>query len=233
MYFLINAAAILVCLYWLYTDPSPAPAVSLLTFVLMMFKNDIQIAWSWRVRSFTLKSRLLKGLKFKKYSFTSREYINPRIIEDLVGWISDSGNQIAAINITNSNKSNRYYGEISVDDGIGQFPIVKVSNGREVFSYQYIGQSFTGIHLLLTTSSGGGSGIFCNIVLVTISLDKLIDFSYENKKKNERVLIKLAGVVPLGDRYEGKIKYNFGVLRIPACKRLGATRRKSKWLVIL
>ena len=233
MYFLIAAAAILVCVYWLYTGSNLAPVVSLLTIILTMFKDDIQIAWGWRVRSFSLKSRLLKGFKFKKYSFTSQEYINPRIIEDLVGWISDNGNQIAAINIIDSNESNRYYAEISIDDGTGKFPTVRASNGKEVFTYQYIGQSFTGTHLLLTTNSGGGSGVFCNIVLVTISLDKLMDFSGENMEKNERVLIKLAGIIPLGDRYDGKIEYSFGVLRIPACKNFGSIRKKNKWLIVL
>ena len=48
------------------------------------------------------------------YSFKKAPFVHPKIIGDLVGSLSDAGDQVVAINLLDSQDSNRYFGEIFV-----------------------------------------------------------------------------------------------------------------------
>ena len=202
--------------------------VVLLLSVAGFFRDDIHGIIGKNIFTLTPKNRLIRDLESAKYSFVDSEFINPRILEDLIGWLSDTGDQIVSINVADSNRSNRYFGDITHQQTENGFPRVTSSYDEGWFSYQYLGRSFSGIHILQTWSNGGGSGIFCNIVFVTLSLDSA--FVYD--KKNTRFVIKLVGLLPLGDRYEGSISYKFGFLTIPACKGM-RTLRESKSLILV
>ena len=43
--------------------------------------------------------------------------------------------------------------------------------GRETFGYSYVGMTANRIHVLLTAYSGGGSGTFKSLLLVTLERD--------------------------------------------------------------
>ena len=169
MYKLINILAFIGCIFWLLIDQSPEPVVVLLMTIAGFFRDDIHGVIGKNIFTLTPKAKLIRNFDSSKYSFINAEFVNPRIIEDLVGWLSDSGNQVVAVNIADSNKSNRYFGEISTDGSKGDYPLVKSTYESGFFAYQYLGTSFSGVHLLQTWSNGGGSGVFCDVVMVTLT----------------------------------------------------------------
>lgn len=147
------------------------------------------------------------------FSFTSDEFIHPNIIQDLVGWISDGGDQVVSINLLDANKLNRYYGHVTtktLDDKI----IVECRSESEYFSYSYEGSSESGIHVLTCSDWGGGSGIFRTLLFVSFEVDETLDLQGEELVKRRRLLIKSLGHFSLGDRYAGKIKLKSGYLYV-------------------
>jgi len=218
---------------WIYIDPSPESVSGLLISVAGFFRDDLHGIIGKNIFTLTPKNRLIRDIENSKYSFTIPDFINPRIIEDLIGWLSDTGNQVVSINVSDSNSSNRYFGKITYKKEQNAFPRVTATHDEGWFAYQYLGRSFSGVHLVQTWSNGGGSGIFCNIVLVTLNLDTVFEDRGEKNKKCSRFVIKLIGSLPLGDRYDASVYYKFGVLTITACKGLKSLRsKKSRILVI-
>jgi hypothetical protein len=230
---IISFLALIGCITWLYIEPSPEPVVVLLMSIAGFFRDDIHGVIGKEIFSLTPKSKLVRDFVFSKYSFIEQNWINPRILEDLCGWISDSGDQIISINIEKSNSSNRYYGEVTAEQFTEHYPIVTSMHNDGWFKYQYLGCSFSGVHILRTWSNTGGTGIFCNIVMVTLSLDSSYEQKASKNVKTNRFVIKLVGSLPLGDRYEGNTKYRFGFLTIPACTGMKSLREsKTKVLVV-
>lgn len=151
------------CLVWIYIEPSPEPVVVLLLSTAGFFRDDIHGVIGKNIFTLTPKNKLIRESSVSKFSFVNAELINPRILEDLVGWISDSGDQIVSINIAESNSSNRYHGTVTYKKNDSEFPIVTSSHPEGSFSYRYLGCSFSGVHLIETWDNGGGSGVFCTL----------------------------------------------------------------------
>ena len=233
MYKILNILAFFGCIVWLLIDQSPEPVVVLIMTVAGFFRDDVHGLIGKKIFTLTPKAKLIRDFDSSKYSFINNEFINPRIIEDLIGWLSDSGNQVVAVNITDSNKSNRYFGEVTVKNFQDSYPLITSSYEESTFTYQYLGTSFSGMHLLQTWSNGGGSGVFCNVVMVTLSMDTIFEQNTSVGEKIGRFVVKLIGTIPLGDRYQGTLSYKFGVLTIPACEGMATVRtKKSRMLVI-
>lgn len=232
MYKILNFLAFVGCIVWIYIEPSPEPVVVLIASFAAFFRDDIHGIIGKNIFTLTPKSSLVREFDSVKYSFIGSNFINPRILEDLIGWISDSGDQVVSININDSNQSNRYFGDVTHKEKVG-FPIVTSTHDEGSFSYQYIGRSFSGMHLVQTWSTSGGSGIFCNIVLVTLSLDTALEYGKEKNAKHTRFIIKLVGSLPLGDRYSGHISYNYGFLTISACENMKTLRENKSCMLVL
>jgi len=152
-------------------------------------------------------------------SFDKAPFISPRIIQDLSSWISDHGDQVVAINILESQDSNRYFGEAPIRKIPGQNPYVyhktaTVEDGETnhtEFGYYFVGRTSSGIYVLLTSDRGGGSGVFRNLLLVTFEYDQSIKCNWEKgivQPDAKRLLIKKCGEIPLGDRWDGELKVN-------------------------
>ena len=166
------------------------------------------------------------------YSVKRAPFIHPNIVEDLTGSLSDTGDQVVAINVLDSQQSNRYFGNISVGEGDSvlepDYPWVysdaedansKVEgdepSSESKFGYRYIGSTQGGIDVLQVKESGGGSGVFNTLLLIRMAFDEGYSYSpavHENGSKtvyeaeiHTRELIRVLGRIPLGDRWQGLV----------------------------
>ncbi len=160
-----------------------------------------------------------------KWSFIRPEFVHPLIIKELLPWLSDIGEQVVAVNILDSQDSNRFHGKYGVVTRADGSTWVEWSaeDGRSSFAYRYLGTSPSGIHMLQCADWGGGTGVFQDIILVAFETDDAVfershevgedalQFSYE---KRERIILKTLGSITLGDRYTGAIQYAGGYLRV-------------------
>jgi hypothetical protein len=223
---------VLLSIAWLVRNPGFDSGITFVGAAVVFFKDEIHGIIGFRLLSLTPRNPPLKSGINSKFSFFKPEYINPLIIEDLWGWLSDSGDEVVSVNLLTSNKSNRYYGNIEAINK-NQYPIVTARKDHGCFSYQYLGTSFTGIQLIRTWSSGGGSGVFESIVFVTLNEETAIKFDLGGAKKVDRLILKKIASLPLGDRYQGIVRYKYGLLTISQCTEMHSIRTKTQRLIIL
>ena len=155
------------------------------------------------------------------------------LLSEFGGWLSDSGEQVVSINVTESNQSNRYHGEITSQVLDSGYPVITSTYNEGSFSYRYLGCSFSGVHLIQTWEHSDGSGVFCSVLLATLSQDSSIKYDKNTFEKVDRFVIKLIGSIPLGDSYDGILSYKFGFLSIPACKGIRSLRESKSTLLVL
>lgn len=146
----------------------------------------------------------------KAFSFYGQP-IHPAIVKDLATWTSDSGDQVVSINLSDSQRSNRYCCSSGIRLGKAEndrFPSVSFDTGDGSFSYTYIGKTASNIHLIKTSEWGSGSGVFVGIMLVTFKQDYGVEFDVENNVITgnvPRILIVKLGEIALGDRWSGEL----------------------------
>lgn len=145
--------------------------------------------------------------------FLKMPYLNPTIIQDLSCWESDAGDQVVAINVTQSQDSNRYSVEIQQRVINGENPYIYLQKKEQdenlEFGYQYIGRLENGVYVLKTASASGGSGVFENLMLVNFTKDNGLKTDWYGKTIGngpERLLIVKKGEIILGDRWNGSLK---------------------------
>ena len=117
--------------------------------------------------------------------FTAEPYVNPRIIQDFVGWLSDSDNIITGVDLLNAQESNRYSigGEIEKTLINGKYWITASHEGR--FSYSVSRQIENNTFLLdaMDVSTGSFIGRYKLIV----------QYGMETINGEERVVLKYLG----------------------------------------
>ena len=238
VYHFLFFVGLVACIFWIISAPSIPPLVALVGLLLRMFSKAYHAVVGLRILSVAPTVKPLTNLRHYRYSFTKPEYINPMIIADLEGYLSDVGDQVVAVNVADSNKSNRYFTNTTMDETAKTSPIVTASNHRGgrvelQYSYQWLGCSLNGIHLLRTWSSGGGSGVFCGIILVTLAGEPTIEIEKRGTKKSERFTIKKIAYIPLGDRYEGAITYRLKcLLTIGPCPGRATLYKRKRRLIV-
>lgn len=134
-------------------------------------------------------------------------YINPKVIEELVTWISDGGDQVVSINLPDAQKSSRFQYD---DVGLAcRYEEKGEWSGRPpFFEYDHLGKTDEAVHILRTDWCGGGTGIFGNLLMVVFEPDLGMMVDWPNKRicwNKERLLIKKLGQIGLGDRIRTKI----------------------------
>ena len=135
------------------------------------------------------------------YSFKKAPFVRPKIVGDLVGSLADAGDQVVAINLLNSQNSNRYFGDVFVtpqtDPLVPSWPWIYTVDGepsgdeelatlrrrllgdfwgQEVYAYRYVGTTQSGLDVLHQQYSGGGSGVFNSLVFVRIEADYGVEY---------------------------------------------------------
>jgi hypothetical protein len=217
----------------MYTAPGFEAFIGIVSTITVLLRDEIHGFIGLQVVSLNPRRGVIGNLSESKYSFIREEWINPLIISDLIGWLSDSGNEVIAIDIVGANKSNRYFADnISVDNQ-EPLPRVTATHGEESFSYRYIGRSLSGVHLLRTWSSGGGTGVFGSIILVTLSEDMSLYIAPDGAKRSRRLVLKKIASLALGDRYTGKIFYKWGILSIGPCLGMKTLRTSRQSFLVL
>jgi hypothetical protein len=152
-----------------------------------------------------------------RFSFTRNEYVNPRIVHELLGLISDSAETVTQIDLVASNQSNRFYAKPIIRDVQGrEWVYVEYGSDEGYFAYSYVATSPSGVHLLESLENTGGRSTFYSIILLTLNSDKSLDPLGDGVQMRERVMLKTLGSIILGDRYHGEITYDGKNLRIGA-----------------
>jgi uncharacterized protein len=155
-------------------------------------------------------------------SFVKPPYINPQIVEELTTWTSDHGDQVVAINLADSQKSNRFFGGALTGKGSGKNPFVYYQSKFNLahvpdheFGYIYLGQTASGVHVLHIKSCCE-AGMPQELLFVTIEPDLALsapDPSNKTmvlKRDRKRLLIRKLGAFRLGDHWGGKVELRGG-----------------------
>ncbi|MBB1279910.1 hypothetical protein [Pseudoalteromonas sp. SR41-1] len=153
--------------------------------------------------------------KHLNFSFLREEFVNPRIVEELLGWISDSSETTSSIDLVSANKSNRFNVEIEHRNVNGKNLIGYTRNkGEGSFFYEYIGTTPSGVHIVLCIDHGGGTGVFMSVMLLSLKADNTLEGSSQGVTTRERVHLHSVGTIVLGDRYSGDITYENEILTV-------------------
>jgi hypothetical protein len=147
------------------------------------------------------------------YSFVRDELVHPLIVRELLGWLSDPAATIVSLDLATANRSNRFFGEFSVQRANRRAHVSWKSADREFFWYAHIATSPSGVHMLECHDCTGGSGVFGSVCLLALEQARSL-YEQGNGRlfTRDRILLKTLGSITLGDRYAGEISYRDGVL---------------------
>lgn len=175
----------------------------------------------------------------EEYFIYKGKLINPKIIYELLTWISDKDDQVLSINLEGSNDSNRYYlsNPLQIDKSADNLRVqVWDDQNKTSYVYEVLGKTANGICIIkFLDISSEGSGIFTSLVGVKFALEPKIEFS--KQKDDEEVIAKINSkslVVrkvfeyPLGDRTKTEIKIDKSVINLTLTPQVGHKPFKIK-----
>jgi hypothetical protein len=148
-----------------------------------------------------------------QYSFEREDFIHPRIVEELIGWLPDPAATVIAIDLSVANASNRFFGEFTKAERDERIWVTFDRGEAGSFTYAHIATSPSGIQMVECYSHTGGTGIFGDVALFSIEQDRALSRE-SSASPRTRLLLKTLGTVGLGDRYFGRISYDGEVLSI-------------------
>jgi hypothetical protein len=172
-----------------------------------------------------LSNETFQDWKGVQYSFKRPEYIHPRIVEELAGYISDREHTVVSVDLTAANRSNRFFGKVDTIrvEGKEWVTYTDVTTGSW-FEYTHVGVSDSGVQIVWARDGAlSASGIFNRILFMVIQRDTGLAQNGRVLHTRARVLLKILGSVSLGDRYAGKVRYAKGVLTVPGVRTTAAT----------
>ena len=158
------------------------------------------------------------------FSFAQAPFVHPRIVKDLTTWLSDTGDQVVAVNLTDSNWSNRYHGEVEASSK--RCSRVRWQGPeRSWFSYRYVGMTDSGVHVLRTSESGGGTLVSAALLFAVVEFDYGFRHYAQDfrslpaaapmvpgqfgarvlRPDRQRILLRKLGTFGLGDRWDGDL----------------------------
>ena len=127
----------------------------------------------------------IQAMCLKEHFFFGGNPVHPKIIEDMITWISDSGDQTVAINLEDSQGSNKYnfYEGLSASI-VNKNLWVKIEHEDGFFSYDFHGVSDNGIMVLGTAENGGGSGVFKQLMLFRIKEVAVLELQHDTLEED-------------------------------------------------
>ena len=127
----------------------------------------------------------IQAMCLKEHFFFGGNPVHPKIIEDMITWISDSGDQTVAINLEDSQGSNKYnfYEGLSASI-VNKNLWVKIEHDDGFFSYDFHGVSDNGIMALGTAENGGGSGVFKQLMLFRIKEVAVLELQHDTLEED-------------------------------------------------
>ncbi len=134
--------------------------------------------------------------------------INPRIIEAFTPWLSDYQASTLSIDVKAASGSNQYAFEFTDSNNLVRY----VGQDNSSFSYRHLGQLTSGVHVVKTFKSGGGVGLFQDVLFFRFS-NETIDI--DGRIKNQLVLHLIKSYC-LGDRTQVDIEVRENSVRIDA-----------------
>jgi len=103
----------------------------------------------------------------------------------MISWISDSGDQTVAINLEDSQGSNKYNFYKGLSASIENKNLwVKIEHEDGFFSYDFHGVSDNGIMVLGTAENGGGSGVFQQLMLFRIKEVAVLELQHDTLEED-------------------------------------------------
>lgn len=164
------------------------------------------------------------------FSFARPPFVHPRVVETFVAWSNDV--PVVGIDLLDARVGNQYGGEVETREMDGPCPLVTWRRPREdgydagSFSYRYAGMTDAGVHVLVTSDWGGGSGVFRSLLLLVLEsspgiepnrgFDDLEDDGMGSgqdrlwdaviRPAQDRVAARKLGEIPLGDRWDGEVR---------------------------
>lgn len=150
-------------------------------------------------------------------SLTNAPFVHPRLVEELVTWVSDGGDQVVALDLDKSEGSNRF----CCDDAEGGRSYSREADengeGFHAFSYGVIGRTDSGVFIVGTYSNDGGSGSWHDLIFVVIEDDPGLEIDLKAGRAEltrPRRVIKKLGQTFLDDRWKGELKVEGNTLYI-------------------
>jgi hypothetical protein len=140
--------------------------------------------------------------------------IPPNVFGDIGdAMMSDSRAVIVGIDALAAIDSNRYADPIKRDGAwIAQIkPQTTGVNGAETESYRFIGAATNGLLVVLTSWSGGGTGIFYTLHIVDAAWANAFD---EDGAPYRRLVLMPVRSIILGDRWQGEVTIAGNAVRI-------------------
>ena len=127
----------------------------------------------------------IQAMCLKEHFFFGGNPVHPKIIEDMITWISDSGDQTVAINLEDSQGSNKYNFYEGLSASIENKNLwVKIEHEDGFFSYDFHGVSDNGIMVLETAEYGGGSGVFQQLMLFRIKEVAVLELQHDTLEED-------------------------------------------------
>lgn len=125
--------------------------------------------------------------------------VHPAIVRALLTDLADPLPTVAAIDLEGATRGNVCHAKVQERDG----GWIYIGDSREDrsgwFMYRQLGVTPGGIHVVQTALSGGGSGVFCDLLFLKLEEQ---NETYQGKVRRQE-LLKRVGSYGLGDRDDG------------------------------
>jgi len=146
--------------------------------------------------------------------------LHPGALRELGASLADARPIDVAVDLEGVQASNRYYRPAVVREHFVDFNDDDLLGKGGSFTYVFLGVTPGRTYAFETYDSGGGSGIFMNVLLVRIERDT----ARVDDKMEPRWVMKRVGIVALGDRADGKVTLAGSSLTLGASRYQPAER---------